>query len=108
MSNGIGSYSYYGTSPEGLTNASEVKLGDTTDDVAIKGTTMEEYYYTLRDVVATDEQHWTVENGVYSSTNSHMIEVFKGFVAPCYLLSDQYSSLCCVYYFLYPHHSCPY
>ena len=27
------------------------------------------------------------------------------FVAPCYLLSDQYSSLCCVYYFLYPHHT---
>ena len=90
MSNGKGSYSYYGTSENGLTNASNVELGTTSDKVVIAGKTMEDHYYTLRDVVATAEQDvWEVNDGVYSTTDDGMIEVFKGFVAPCYLGFDK-------------------
>ena len=46
---------------------------------------MEGYYWTLKDIVATASHNWTVEDGVYTSNNSEVIEWFKAFVAPCYI-----------------------
>ena len=46
---------------------------------------MEGYYWTVKDIVATKEQNWSVNNGVYSSSNETVIEWFKAIVAPCYV-----------------------
>ena len=105
MSRGDGTYSYYGTDSSGnLTSGSATTALVTPEKVAIavkKGadtssqiwhdkTTdgMEGYYVTLKDVVAKDSHSWKVENGIYSSTSSEVIEWFKAITAPCYLGFD--------------------
>ena len=85
MSRDDGKYSYYGTSGSDLVNAVVDTVGDTTGSkVVITGQTMEEKYYTLYDVKESAAT-WTLNEGVYSSTDLTLIEVFKGFTAPCYL-----------------------
>lgn len=86
MSNHLGGYSYYGTSGSDMTHAYVKELGERTDKVAISGQTMEEYYYTLKDVVATTAQAWSVDaQGKYTSTNAEVIKWVKAIAAPCYL-----------------------
>lgn len=86
MSNGKGKYSYYGTSEDGhLLNATVERVGKTSNSIAIKNKTMEDHYYTLRDIVASYDHNWTFNNGVYYSDSIEVIEWFKGFTAPCYL-----------------------
>lgn len=85
MTNENGKYSYYGTSEDNLTNGVVDMLCETKETIVFKGQGMEEYYYTLKDVVANEEDNWQLIDNVYSSTSSKMIEIFKGFTAPCYL-----------------------
>mgnify|MGYP003294747322 CR=1 FL=1 len=86
MSNHLDGYSYYGTSGSDMTHAYVKELGERTDKVAISGQTMEEYYYTLKDVVATTAQAWSVDaQGKYTSTNAEVIKWVKAIAAPCYL-----------------------
>lgn len=85
MSNEKGIYSYYGTSETNdLTSGRVERVGKTSSIVAYHGKGMEEYYSTLKDVVATNDE-WTMEGNVYYSNSQEMIDVFKGFTAPCYL-----------------------
>lgn len=89
MTNGNDKYSYYGTSGNNLTHATVSTLGEHSDKVGIYGTTMEEHYYTMNDIVANLKQVWKVKvdegNNVYTTENENIIEMFKGFVSPCYL-----------------------
>lgn len=86
MTNGEGKYSYYGTDEDGnLTHDTVNYIGETSNKIAIKDVSMEEHYYTLKDLVAVKEQNWTLNAGIYSSSNMELIEWFKGFTAPCYL-----------------------
>ena len=92
MSRGNGSYSYYGTAEgnTGVTNASTNQPLVTPENakVVLSGegkNSMREYYVGLEDIVADLSQDWTLEDGVYTSTSSELIELFKAFTAPCYL-----------------------
>ena len=90
MTNEYDKYSFYGTDENGdLTNGIVNAIGDTVNTVAIKGISMEDYYITMRDIKAKINHSWTYNNGVYSSSNSEVIEWFKAFTAPCYLGFDQ-------------------
>lgn len=101
MSRGNGKYSYYGTDNEGnVTNATATEALVTPENVKIavkKGVNtatqtwddvdvgMEGYYITLKDILETDASSWQVNGNVYSSVDADVIEMFKGFTAPCYL-----------------------
>lgn len=94
-------YSYYGTDEEGnLTNATvdtalvypqnagvAVKKGvNTATQTWSEDDGMEGYYVTLKDLIDKyNESDWTLENNVYSSSSSSVIDLLKGFTAPCYL-----------------------
>ena len=74
---------YYGTDEKGnLTNAIVNYVGETSSNVAIEGVSMEEHYYTLKDIIATEEHNWNLIDGVYSSNHSEVLTWFKGFTAP--------------------------
>lgn len=96
MSQGLGDdvkYSYYGTSyengkPNGLTYGTTYNYLTPPIDlvVALSGdgqNSMEEYYITLKDILEYDSSVWEYENGVYTTTNSEMMEYFLFFTAPC-------------------------
>lgn len=86
MSNGNGKYSYYGTNENGdLTNGTVDRVGKKVDTIAIKGVSMEEHYYTLNDIIASEKHNWEYNNNVYFSSSKEVVEWFKGFTAPCYL-----------------------
>lgn len=89
-------YSYYGTEGENLTygvadtalvkpNVSIAATKTHKDWHNVKEDGMEGFYVTLKDIVVTDDQVWTVSNGVYSTENVDVINWFKAFCAPCYL-----------------------
>ena len=88
MSREDGKYSYYGTSGSDMTNGVVATVGETSDRVVVKGKTMEEYYVTLADIVATSAHAWTYANGVYTTTHTDVLDWFKAFTAPCYLGLD--------------------
>jgi hypothetical protein len=88
MSREDGKYSYYGTSGTDMTNGVVAAVGETSDRVVVKGKTMEEYYITLADIVATSAHAWTYANGVYTTTSEEVLKWFKAFTAPCYLGFD--------------------
>lgn len=78
-------YSYYGTLGSDMTGGVVDNVGDTVNTIAYRGKTMEEFYITMNDVVATADQNWTMENGVYTSSDVEVVEWFKAIAAPCYI-----------------------
>ena len=95
MSRGKGEYSYYGTAynegtPVGVTNATATTplVHPENAPVVLSGegkNSMQEYYIGLEDIIAKEGHNWTLDNDVYSTTDSEVIEWFKNFTAPCYL-----------------------
>ena len=99
MSRGNGTYSYYGTSydgegnPNGVTNgtAYEPLVKPESIRIALRGegkNSMDEYYVTLSDLYAKEEQNWEYSNGVYSSFDEKVIDNFRNFVAPLWLATE--------------------
>ena len=96
MSREDGKYSYYGTSydeeghPNGVTNgtATEPLVKPSKVNVVLSGTgknSMNEYYVGLEDIAALDVNKWSNDGKVYSSNDPEVLELFKAFVAPCYV-----------------------
>ena len=89
-------YSYYGTHytngiADGVTNATATTPFVHPEDakVVLSGSdeksSMENYYITLKDMVATDAQGWVLTDNVYSSDDLNVIDYFRQFTAPCFL-----------------------
>lgn len=88
MTNDSGVNSGYGTDQNGnMTHFKKVDGENKVDyTVAMEnGGGMEEFYITMKDVIATDEQSWTLTDGVYLSSNENVVEWFKAICAPCYV-----------------------
>ena len=87
MTNGKGSYSYYGTNEDGdLTNATVNSVGDVSNNICIPGISMEEKYITLNDLIETNSESWEKDaNGIYYSSDELDISNFLAFTAPCFL-----------------------
>lgn len=84
--NGDGKYSFYGSSEEGMTNAIVNNIGETSSKVVIKGTSMEDYYTTMKDISEKALQYsWTKVDNVWSSSDEEVIKMFLDFTAPCFL-----------------------
>ena len=84
-------YSFYGSAANngGVTNAYAAVAGEKPADakVVLSGegkNSMNEYYSGLEDILATVEE-WTKSGDVYTTANKDVLELFKAFVAPCYL-----------------------
>ena len=100
MSRGNGSYSYYGTSydeegnPNGVTNgtAYEPLVKPENTHIALRGegkNSMDQYYVTLSDLYATEDQNWFVdEAGVYLCEDEQVLDNFRNFVAPLWLATE--------------------
>lgn len=92
-------YSYYGTAyeaglPVGVTNATaDIALVAPEDaKVVLSGEgkeSMEAYYVTMNDMVATEAQAWSVEGNVYKSSDLDLIDAFRNFTAPCFLALNE-------------------
>lgn len=90
MSNEFNMYSYYGTDNLGnLTNANVKYVGETSDNIAISGISMEEYYITMNDIIARTLDDWKKVDNVYQSSSLKVVDWFKNFTAPCYLGFDE-------------------
>lgn len=92
-------YSYYGTHytdgvADGVTNAKVTTplVHPENPKVVLKGAgknSMEEYYVTLLDILPTQADGWTYENGVYSVVkNENIIDKFRNFTAPLWLNTE--------------------
>lgn len=89
MTNELSMYSYYGTDSQGnMTNGNVKNVGETCENIAISGISMEDYYITMNDIIAKNQDNWSLEDNVYKSNSSVVIEWFKNFTAPCYLGFD--------------------
>ena len=84
MTNANGVNSGYGTSASGMTHFT-YKEGKQTVDSTVSGTTMEDYYTTLKDIIISEDQNWEVKDSVYSSKDKTLIQKFLDFTAPCFL-----------------------
>ena len=92
-------YSYYGTAyeaglPVGVTNATadEALVAPEDAKVVLSGEgkeSMEAYYVTMNDMVATEAQAWSVEGNVYKSSDLNLIDAFRNFTAPCFLALNE-------------------
>lgn len=103
MENGSG-YSYYGTDETNkhMTSGKVATLEETSNTVAVKNQTMEQYYATLHDFtegthnsIHSNNQpldlttNWTLDtNGVYTSTSADVIDAFRLFTAPLWIGKD--------------------
>ena len=83
MTNHKDGYSYYGTKGNDMTHAYVSSLEETSDTVVVTGKTMTQYYVGLEDIVETFDV-WTLTNGVYTTADAEVLEMFKAFAAPCY------------------------
>ena len=85
MSRDDGKYSYYGSNA-GLTHgtATEVMVTPSNAKVAIKGTSMEDYYTTLFDLMNSNAV-WSKIGNVYETNDEQIIKYFLDFTAPCFL-----------------------
>ena len=88
MSRDDDKYSYYGTLNGNMTNASVNNVGDTSSNICVSNTTMEDYYTTLFDIKNFVGSKWSKSNNIYSSTNEDVITQFLDFTAPCFLGLD--------------------
>ena len=86
MSIGNGEYSYYGSEGGNLTNGTANEVNKVpTYHTAVKNTSMEDYYTTLKDIMQSTNVKWTYSNGVWACTDDSVIEKFLAFTAPCFL-----------------------
>ena len=67
MTNEEGTYSYYGTKDGNMTGGRVSSLEETSDSIAVRDTTMEDYYYTMDDVKTTTDVKWTKDGNVYTN-----------------------------------------
>ena len=90
MSRGNGEYSYYGSEGGNLTNGTAKEANVVpTYHTAVKNTSMEDYYTTLKDIKeAVGAAAWTKDGTVYTSTDATLIKYFLDFTAPCFLNHD--------------------
>lgn len=97
MSRGNGEYSYYGTAYDGngeavgVTNATATipLVAPKSAPVVLSGTgkeSMENYYVTMKDFKEFNhEGKWTNVGGVYTTTDTTLVDYFRLFTAPCIL-----------------------
>ena len=91
MTNEAGTYSYYGTLGNDMTGGRVANVGDTTNSIALAGTTMEKHYTTMFDIKDLAAS-WTCEDGVFTSEDERVIKAFLDFTAPCFLNSSDAKS----------------
>ena len=75
----------YGTDANGKMNHFKYENGVKKVDYTVSNSTgMEDWYITMKDMVATEEQKWSKNGNVYESKDPTLIEKFKAFTAPCF------------------------
>ena len=96
-------YVVYGTSYDAQGQANGVTRGvvskrfehPTDAKVVLSGegkNSMDQYYVTLTDMVVTADQGWTLDGGVYTTTNEAVIENYINFTAPLWLTTEEASN----------------
>ena len=98
MSNPSDKYSYYGTLDGNMTSGKVDSIKDTSDSIAVRNTSMEDYYATLHDFMVGKHNSvhsnnedlnlaagWTKEGKVYTSTEASVIDGFRLFTAPLWI-----------------------
>ena len=81
-------WSYYGTNGDNMTGGRVANVGDVVDTVAKAGTTMEDHYTTLLDIISDTKYKWTKTGKVWSCTDNTVRQHFLDFTAPCFLGLD--------------------
>ena len=75
----------YGTDENGKMNHFKYEDGIKKVDYTVDDSTgMEDWYITMKDIVATESQKWTKNGNIYESKDSTVINWFKAFTAPCF------------------------
>ena len=54
-------------------------------DYVVENTSVEEYFITLYDLYNKTGNNWSLENGIYVSNDSDIIDYFRNFCAPCFI-----------------------
>lgn len=89
MTNAAGTInSGYGTSSEGMTHFKK-ENGQNVVDYTVKGTTMEDYYITLKDFKDSSIKSWEKVGNVYMTNDVEVLDMFRQFTAPLWLASEE-------------------